>query len=350
VTPWAWPPAIILLAAGGVLVWCDPRRLTPALAFTALLFWVGGWAFLLVMDLAGRVDREMGPVWALLGFVGASMLAVVVLGVFLVWNTVEMTRREGRRLPALVTGVVGLGILAYVATAVLGLVANDPVIIVWLMLLGLPIGYVAFMFTAFLLYSTAYGVLTRRFGRPVDAVVVLGAGLIRGERVSPLLAARLDLGRRHYERSRAAGRETVIITSGGQGPDEKLSEAEAMARYLVDAGVDPEHVLKEDRSTDTRENLEFSSAVLEGAAVTGDIAVATNNYHAFRSATLMRTTGIPGYSIGAPTARYYWPSATVREFLALLRDNLVVNLVILVLLSAPLLVFAATWVLRMLSQ
>lgn len=346
---WGWLPPVALLVLGIILVWRDPRRMTPALVFTALLFWLGGRAFVLVMELADRIDRVMGPVYALIGFVGASLLAAVVLGVFLVWNAVEVTRREGRRLPALVTAAGGFGILAYVVTAVVAVVLDDAIIFVWLLLLGLPVAYVAFVFTAFVVYSVVYGVATRRFGRPVDAVVVLGSGLIGGERVPPLLAARLDLGRRFYDRSRAAGRPTVIVTSGGQGADEKLAEAEAMAGYLEAAGVDPAHVLREDRSTDTRENLEYSSGVLERVGVAGDVAVATNNYHAFRAATLMRSAGLPGYSIGAPTARYYWPSATVREFIAVLRDNLVVNVILLALLSLPLLMFIGVAVLRTVS-
>lgn len=343
---WEWLPPVVLLVLGVVLVRRDSRRMTPALVLTALLFWLGARAFLLVLELADRVDHELGPVYALMGFVGASLLATVVLGVFLVWNAVEVTRREGRRLPALVTAAVGLGILAYVATAIVAVVVDDAVIVVWLLLIGLPVGYVAFVFAAFLLYSLAYGTLMRRYGRPVDAVVVLGSGLIGGERVSPLLGARLELGRRLYDRSRASGRQTLIVTSGGQGPDEKLAEAEAMARYLETAGVDPAHVLREDRSTDTRENLEFSADVLEIAGITGDVAVATNNYHAFRAATLMRTTGLEGYSIGAPTARYYWPSATVREFIAILRDNVVLHAAVIALATLPLLVFAVNTVIR----
>ncbi|NLE98214.1 MAG: YdcF family protein, partial [Propionibacterium sp.] len=102
------------------------------------------------------------------------------------------------------------------------------------------------------------------------------------------------------------------------------------------------HVVLEDRSTNTEENLEFSKAVLRARDVDGRVAVTTNNFHAFRAALLMRRAGVPGYCLGAPTARYYWPSATVREFMAILRDHLVLNVVVSALLCLPLVAFAVS--------
>lgn len=337
-----WVPALLVAALGVVLVRRDPRRMLPGLVLTALLFMVLGRLLTSLVDLGDHLDPVLGPAYVLLAFMAVALLSVVLLGVFLVWNTFEMLRKEGRRPAALVTGASGMLLLAYVAAALLAVLMNSGEAIAWLVFLGLPLGYVGFVFASFILYASAYGWATKRFVRPVAAVVVLGAGLVGGERVSPLLAARLDLGRKVYERSRNAGLETMLVPSGGKGEDEKLSEAEAMGNYLREMGVPAERILLEDRSTDTRENLEFSSEVIQRAGVTGDVAVATNNYHAFRAATLMRAAGIPGYALGAPTARYYWPSATVREFIAILRDNLVVNVIAAVVLLLPLLLRLAS--------
>ena len=51
------------------------------------------------------------------------------------------------------------------------------------------------------------------------------------------------------------------------------------------------------------------------------MAVVTNDYHSFRSAMLMRRIGIPGFVLGSRTADYYWPSASIREYVAILRDH-----------------------------
>ena len=54
----------------------------------------------------------------------------------------------------------------------------------------------------------------------------------------------------------------LIVVSGGQGPQETVTEAEAMRRYLVSCGVAEDHIVKEERATSTLENLQFSDALL----------------------------------------------------------------------------------------
>lgn len=94
---------------------------------------------------------------------------------------------------------------------------------------------VSFLLICFLLYVVVYGRI--RIRRAVDFVVVLGAGLLQGRRVPPLLASRLDRGRRVFDAERAKGRDPVLVTSGGQGPNEEVSESQAMADYLVAQGA-----------------------------------------------------------------------------------------------------------------
>ena len=61
------------------------------------------------------------------------------------------------------------------------------------------------------------------------AVIVLGAGL-RGERVTDLLARRLDAAYDYHLENPNA----VIVVTGGQGPGEDIPEARAMKAYLVE--------------------------------------------------------------------------------------------------------------------
>ncbi|MDF9811722.1 NADPH:quinone reductase-like Zn-dependent oxidoreductase [Streptomyces sp. SPB162] len=85
-------------------------------------------------------------------------------------------------------------------------------------------GYVSYVFLSFLAYAFLYARLKVR--HDVDFVVVLGSGLVGGSRVRPLLASRLDRARAVYEAQVARGKPPVLVTSGGQGPDEDLPEAE----------------------------------------------------------------------------------------------------------------------------
>ena len=70
------------------------------------------------------------------------------------------------------------------------------------------------------------------------AVIVLGAGL-RGERVTDLLARRLDAAYDYHLENPNA----VIVVTGGQGPGEDIPEARAMKAYLVEKGVPEKQIL-----------------------------------------------------------------------------------------------------------
>lgn len=203
-----------------------------------------------------------------------------------------------------------------------------------LLMLALPLSWLGHGLVAFVGYSRLYGLYTKKFGGPVDAVVVLGAGVPDGE-VRPLLASRIEQGLAWLERFHARGGNAALLMSGGQGSDEPLPEAKAMALWAVEHGVDAGHVLVEDASSTTQENLQFSSQLLHERGLTGPVAVVTSNYHVLRAATLMRGLSIPGYSVGADTARYYVPAAMLREYVAMLRANLVLNVAALFFLSLP---------------
>lgn len=119
-----------------------------------------------------------------------------------------------------------------------------------------------------------------------DAIIVLGAG-VRGEQLSRSLQNRLDAAIGYAEKNPDA----VIIVSGGQGDGETISEALAMERYLLSCGIPAERIRKEDLSTSTRENFQFSQAVLSDMQGSGRVAFVTSDYHVFRAAFLARGAG-----------------------------------------------------------
>jgi uncharacterized SAM-binding protein YcdF (DUF218 family) len=53
--------------------------------------------------------------------------------------------------------------------------------------------------------------------------------------------------------------------------------------------------------------------------------IVTNNFHAFRAALTARKAKVNGQVIGSPTAAYYWPTATIREFVAILFTHKYLN-------------------------
>lgn len=315
----------------------DPRKFRTGLYLFAGLLWLGLSLFSHGFTAVERVWNTEIAAWYVLAVALIFAVTIVGLAIFLVLAGITLVRREGFRVSRLLSIGLGTALLAYIGVGVYAVVANAIEPFSWLLLLGLPAGYLGFAFASFLSYGALYPALMGRFGRPVVAVIVLGAGLIRG-RVPALLASRLRRGRKVFDRSVRAGLTPRILTSGGKGDDEPLAEATAMARFLVEEGVAPEAVLVEDRSRDTRQNLRYSAEVLGQEQIEGLVAVVTSDFHAFRAAMLMRATGVPGYAVGAPTAAYYWPTAVIREFVAVLRDHVWLNAILLGLALLPLLV------------
>lgn len=319
-----------LTFAAGLWAWRgvedDPRRLSNAarIALPVVVLAVA-------LTLAGSGTAVS---MAMLLMVLSPLLAVA-LAIFLLWNGSQMLRREGRSLGNLLSLLAGLAIIGAIVIA-FGLLTLDPHFLplsLWLVLCG---GWVAALFFGFLGYSTFY---QHHIGQPQpDYIVTLGSGLI-GDRVPPLLAGRIDRAISLYRAELAAGRHPVLVMSGGKGSDEKCSEAEVMARYATDMGVDADDLLQESASTTTEQNLRFTRQLVAVDPRLGEQAqgvAVTSNFHAMRAAMLARRIGVPMDVIGAPTAGYFWPSAVLREFVAVVRDSLVMQVVCFALVTLPL--------------
>ncbi|QKV73784.1 YdcF family protein [Amycolatopsis sp. Hca4] len=318
-------PALLPLAAA---VFCfgvflvsfllERRRLRNGFYLFFALAFLG----LTLIALLASISPEAAAIVAV-GLLALIPLTIVVLAVFLIGNGVTMLRREGRRPANLLSLAAGVGIVALIAfDFVVGQLGWAPLEAVRDSIDGI-VAYLSFLFVCFLLYSLVYGRIRGR--RALDFVVVLGSGLLGGKNVPPLLAGRLERGRRVLAAEDRKGRSPLLVTSGGQGPGEELPESHAMADYLVGRGVPRERIVREDRSRTTRENLAFSAALMRERNPHYRCVVVTNNFHVLRAALLARKVKVNGQVIGAPTAWYFWPSATLREFAAILVDHRVLN-------------------------
>ena len=176
--------------------------------------------------------------------------------------------------------------------------------------LGVTVFYFSSLVLAFVVYTIFIQVLPHRMN--FDYVIIHGCGLLGGERLTKLLSNRVDKAIQIYERCKV---KPVIIPSGGQGADEKISEAAAMGEYLIEHGVSAESIVLEDKSATTRENLLNSKAIID-ARGGGKTALVSSNYHVYRCLRIAREVGLTCTGIGADVALYYWPSALIREFIA----------------------------------
>ncbi|GJF31727.1 membrane protein [Kitasatospora sp. NE20-6] len=319
--------AALMLVLFAVGVRRDRRRFSNAVL-------LGLAAVLAVVGLAGELDRLPDEVIdaATAALPAAALLGAAATGALLVANGVHMVRQEGGRPANLLSLLAGLAVFALIGVLWAAVRVDSPVLHAVAASALLLAGYLSFLLLCFL----GYAVLYRRLGtrRDVDFVVVLGAGLLNGDRVPPLLAARLDTALGVYEEQAARGRAPVVVVSGGKGDDEQVSEAEAMARHLAARGLPPGAVRLEDRSENTAQNMEYSAALMAAERPGYRCVVVTNTFHVLRAALATRRAGVTGQVIGAPTAGYYWPSAVLREFAAVIVSYPATNATLGVLLVA----------------
>ncbi len=301
----------------------EPRRLSNGVLL--------GLAFLLAVDvLAGLGSSGASLASVLIGvLVALSPFLVLVLSVLLIINGAQMVRRESRSLGNLLALLLGLALLFLCVLPVLVVLAHGGTVAIaitgFLLILA---AYFSFVLINFVIYSAIYRRIVA--GRSADWVVVLGSGLGEGGRVPPLLASRIRTGLAQATRVQAR----TLVMAGGKGEDELLPEAEAMAAWAVDQGADPRRIRIENRSRSTEENLRFTRELLGPEAADPGLIV-TSNYHAMRAALLARRLGLSAQAFGAPTAGYYWPSAILREFVAIVARHRWAHLVAGLIVAVP---------------
>jgi uncharacterized SAM-binding protein YcdF (DUF218 family) len=323
--------AVVVFALFVVGVWRDPRSFSNAILLGLCL----AFGALGVVGSAHQLPGPSGDLARVLVLVLGLLVALgpFVVATYLVLNGITMARRESIRPGNLLSLLVGIGLFALFGLMVAKMMRSQyEALDVFTATVVLLSGYVSFLLVSYVSYAYVYSRITALRG--ADFVVVLGSGLIGGDRVPPLLASRLERGRQlHQALAARHATSPMLIVSGGRGTDEKVSEAEAMARYLIEHGVPEESVTREDQSRTTEENLTFSKAIMERFRPRYRCIVVTSNYHVFRAAIIARRLGVNGQVTGARTAGYYWPSATLREFIAVFLSYKVVNLGICALIA-----------------
>lgn len=143
-------------------------------------------------------------------------------------------------------------------------------------------------------------------------VIVLGCGL-SGDKVSNTLARRLDEAIIYHEKNPDA----VIIVSGGQGPQEEVSEAFAMKNYLLEKGIPENKIIMEDKSTSTITNLANSHEIMRANNLPDDsVVVVSHSYHIYRAVSYAKAEGLKATHLGADIRLSGVVSSYLREILA----------------------------------
>lgn len=175
-----------------------------------------------------------------------------------------------------------------------------------------------------------------------DFIVILGCRIRPDGTLYPMIRARVDRAMEFAKmQEEATGKKAIFLPSGGKGSDECMAEAEGMAKYLRQNGIDDERIVLEKQSTTTWENMVMSKKIVEHLKPGAIAAFSTNNYHVFRSGMLAQQAGWNIDGMGSHTKWYFWPNAFAREILGLLATKVWVHLGIMAALAASF--TAMTW-------
>lgn len=153
-----------------------------------------------------------------------------------------------------------------------------------------------------------------------DYVIVLGAQW-KTTGPSLVLKYRLDTAVSYLKEHP----EARVIVSGGQGANEPISEAQGMAGYLADQGIEPDRIIEENASTNTNQNLLYSSFLLEKEK--DSVVIVTNDFHVFRAVGIAKQQGYEHVDgLAAPSVKIMLPNNLLREFFGVWKDVMVRNM------------------------
>lgn len=239
------------------------------------------------------------------------MFPVTLIGVFFI-EGIKIIRHEGMKPSNLLSMLFSILLFAYlIVWPIIGNLGKNTLGTIFYVIISFSAIYVLSLMAMYSL-SAILNLIHLKKGRNADYIVVLGSGII-GDRVTPLLAARIEKGIELLY----CNPNAVLIMSGGQGPGEDIPESQAMAAYAVDKGVDLQRIIMEQNSVSTEENLLFSRRMMDKKEP--KIVIVTTAYHVFRALILAKQQKINCVGFGAKTKWYFTLNALIREFVGYLR-------------------------------
>ena len=172
-----------------------------------------------------------------------------------------------------------------------------------------------------------------------DFIIILGSKINKDGTLTPLLKGRvdkaIDFGKKQYELTK---KKIIYVPSGGKGKDEKIAEAEAIKKYLIENGIKEKQIIIENKSTNTFENMKFSKEKIDNVNKDAKISFSTTNYHVFRSGVIANEQGIECEGMGSKTKWYFYTNALIREFIANLVQERKKHIVIIIMINISLLI------------
>lgn len=134
-----------------------------------------------------------------------------------------------------------------------------------------------------------------------DIILLLGMRLYDDGTADPTTIGRVDKAAELWKK----GAAPIIVASGGQGYNEyhDRTQADVMAKLLIERGVPNESIIREDKSRTTVLNVEYTKKLLGKERFTA--AVVTTDWHMKRALLICKQRGVTakGFPVEVPHDR-----------------------------------------------
>lgn len=270
----------------------------------------------LIMDIG--VLLAAAAVLVILFFPLATIIMFFVEGI-------KVIKHEGLKLTNLLSLIFAIGLFIFLFVGPIFVKSSNKIMTSLYAVISFAVFYLLSVLASYCLsaFLNTFHLFKKR---KLDYIIVLGAG-IKGEQVPPLLASRIDQGIEILKKNPKA----LFIMSGGQGKGEDIPEGEAMARYAINKGIDESKIIIENKSTNTKENLLFSSKLM--IKESPRVGLVTTSYHVFRALILAKDLGIRCIGFGSVTKWYFTLNALIREFIGYLSMTWKKHVIVIILYS-----------------
>ncbi|WP_157945039.1 YdcF family protein [Apilactobacillus quenuiae] len=274
------------------------------------------------------------PVMILFTITSSLLLLVyLIYTIILVTDGIVVWYYEKHHLANNLSLIMGLIMIIYPIVNHLGFnILPNPFSLVIERIIEFGLLYMVSVFIAFCI-----SVIICNLNKPTlnqDYIIILGAGLIHGNKVGPILAARINKAINIYwQQIEKTNKHPFIICSGGQGPDETVSEGFAMCEYANQHGVNEADVTAEEHSINTMTNFERSSKIIARKHLKIDKGIfVSSNYHIYRANQYAKIAGLPINGIGSKTKITALSNSILREYFAIMLNHKLLNLLIGILI------------------
>jgi len=242
----------------------------------------------------------------------AAKAALIITGAALILYSLNVSRLWSKfDIFVFIPGILGLLIITAVILLKLikKILIKIPKVIKFAVLSVFCTGVLSFIIVQGIIFYHMNG---RAALNDTDYVIVLGCQ-IDGINASAPLIRRVNTAIEYLNKHQNA----KVIVTGGQGPGEDITEAQAMKKLLRNNGINEDKILTEERASNTMENFLFSDELYD--LKEKNILIVTTDYHMFRSLCAAKKLGYQNVSgLSSKSQLTVLPVYLLREYVGII--------------------------------